>query len=527
MGSCNVMFLVSPMKLRYTIPSMGLLLIAAAFALDVMAANRLGQLCTLVGWPVDVMPAVLSQLRWGHAADDSQLAAVNAVFRAALTGFDCASVDRAIGAVLQLPEDISRETSLLGTDDKGIVDFVLLSFLTFGWQASSLPLFYFLVIGASAAAYWAAFRHDSVAIGLGAILLVCHGSILPYAAAYPQLGGFLALRFMPLMGLLAGLHLVLASLRQRLSRVDMGAIITQALIVAFTVQIRFSAIWILVAIGGAAVISLVWRHHATSGRLRILLPLAAGLILTTAYSTTRAVRMNDAYCDDRNIQGHVFWHSLASGLAFSDKLQQARSIRLDDVSVIAATGQYLKRTGQSRRWQDMGGETPSFSGIRWNTYEVAVREMLFDACRNQVGECLKAVIIGKTLALIRNIIWITGFGTAEPPTPYLLDEAVYAQLLAARQSLLHQGWKGPFAPWVLSVIAGALLLVAVDRRRASPSAGAALAIMLAFSAIPTLVAYPIPHVVGEPVIMTWAAVLSLPILAVASWLTRRRKGFPS
>jgi hypothetical protein len=514
------------MKLRPTVPVLGLFLIVVAFILDVMAADRIGQFCVLVGWPVDAIPAILSQLRWGHAADDSQLSVVNAAFRGALTGYDCASVDRAIAAVLKLPENILQETTLLGTDDKGIVDFVLLSFRTFGWRASSLPWFYFLVLGVSSAAYWAVYRCDSVALALGSILLVCHGAILPYAAAYPQLGGILALRIMPLLGLIAGLHLVLATLRGRTARLDVAAIIIQALIVAFTVQIRFSAVWILVAVAMAMMVALLSRRPAAFVRLGSVIPLAACLILTVTYSTTRAVRMNEAYDHDRNIHGHVLWHSLATGLAFSDKLQREQNIRLDDVSVIAATGEYLKRTGQAARWQSMGGESPSFSDIRWNAYEGAVREMLFDACQNQAGECLKAIFIGKPLALIQNVIWISGWGGKQPPTPHLLDGTVHTQLLAARQILDRQGWNGPFQLWVFVVIAGGIMLVAVDRNNVSPSSGVALAIMLGSSAIPAFAAYPIPHAVGEPVVMSWLAVLSLPVLVFALMLSRRYQGSP-
>ena len=505
------------------VPVAGFLLLAFAVTLDVMMAERLGQFCVLPGWTVDAIPAVLSQLHWGHAADDSQLSAVNDVFRGALRGFGCASIDQAITSVLQLPAGISREISLLGTDDKGIVDFVRLSFLIFGWRASSIPMFYFLIVAISATAYWVTFRRDSAAIAIGALLIACHSAILPYAAEYPQLSGFLALRFMPLMGLLAGLHLVLASFRGHRSHSDLAALVVQSLIVALTVQIRFSAIWILLTIAIAAVFCLIWYRGTWSGRLNILIPLMVCLVFTSTYSLTRSASMNDAYLDDRNLHGHVFWHSLASGLAFSDKLHKEHKLKLDDVSVIAATGEYLKRTGQSDYWKKIGGETSWYSGIHWNAYEFAVREMLFDICKNDSVECLRAALIAKPFALISNVAWISGLGSLNPPTPHLLDKTVYAQLVKTRQNLDRQGWKGPLGLWTIVIMVAGVLLVALDRARATPSVGISLAILLSGSTLPTVLAYPIPHAVGEPVVLIWTSVLCLPILGIALWVAHRRR----
>ena len=533
------------------------LLVLCALAQNVVSAQASGLLRALPGWPVDAMPAVLSQMYFDAPADDTRLVVVEETFRGALRGLDTDSIDAAIAAVRALPPTIPRQVSLLGNDDKGILDFVWLAFQLLGPRAVSVPMLYLVVVAVSALLLSLARRQDPVTVAMGALVLSCHAALLPYLAAYGQLGGFLALRFMPAMALLACLQLVCDSLDARPTPLRVAGWVAQAAIVAATVQIRTSAAWLLVAVVAAA-IARVSLHASSAPRASASSPtslpsavstgspaqalasasrpwvlvcaIAPALVcvsLTWGFATARSARAHPGYAAGEQIHGHVFWHSVLSGLAFSRQLADAWQIRLDDVSVIAATGRFLTERGESDRWSAVEGPGAAYSTVRWAPYDVAVRELVVDICLEDPLACADSLLIEKPAALIGNVAWVSGLREALP-RPELLDETVSREVALARDHLDRIGFSGPLSTWTLIVAASALILAAwagplVDARR--DRTGLALAILWAASAVPSLVAYPAPHVVGEPVVLSWTLLLATPALLVArgrAWIWRWR-----
>ena len=160
----------------------GLLFVFLSFYYGIYISASLSLFCNIPGWEVEAIPAVLSQHLYGHAGDYTFLTDLGRVFRENLSGFDCRSIDKAIAAIEAMPLNAGPGYSLMGNDDKGVVDFVSLAFLMFGAQAQSIPVLYFVLNSISALAVLVAVRGNpnaSVTVGL---LLYAQALIWPLTA---------------------------------------------------------------------------------------------------------------------------------------------------------------------------------------------------------------------------------------------------------------------------------------------------------------------------------------------------------
>ena len=108
----------------------------------------------------------------------------------------------------------------MGPDDKGIVDLIELSFLTFGYAAENVTLMYYVILAASCSIYVAAFWHTPSRLLLVTALLAMLYLSLPMVAYNGQLRSVLALRALPVLAMVACLHCLVfmaGSLRNRAS----------------------------------------------------------------------------------------------------------------------------------------------------------------------------------------------------------------------------------------------------------------------------------------------------------------------
>lgn len=125
-------------------------LIIFALLVNVKIANKVGMLNVLPGWQIDAIPAALSSQIYGHPSNYTQLNVVKSAFYENLKSTHTQDIDRAIHAAMSLPlEKRSSDYSLLGTDDKGVIHFVELSFKIFGFSAISLYKMYFCLVALS------------------------------------------------------------------------------------------------------------------------------------------------------------------------------------------------------------------------------------------------------------------------------------------------------------------------------------------------------------------------------------------
>jgi len=518
-------------------------LLALCFALssavyNLYVSSSLGLFCNLPGWHVDAIPAVISQRIYGHARDYTFLTAVGERWRENLTGFDCTSVNRAIQSVSALREPSLADYSLMGNDDKGVVDYVSLAFSVFGPRAESLPQLYFAILFVSMLALiLGGGLQPSVSV-LAGLLGFSHAVLIPFTAFYGQLGSFLALRYFPLLALPALCHVLLATFHPPRSVVGWMTLVAQGLVLALAVAVRFAAVSMLAPILAVGISVLLIRafhgltrrdpealtstdrYHRYRELCRTAAPAAICLVAISATAVAQQLRMATEYKRGDQIPGHVFWHSIVSGMSFSPRLMRDYEIRLDDVSIVAATGRYLVESGRDAEWVAMGGTSPGFAQIRWAAYDRAARDLLFRMCTSDPAGCASAIFVYKPWAWLRSLAWISGL-QSRLPFRDRYDETVSTQARSAQETWRASDWPRPFS-WQAGLVcmaAAALLSLADSRRR---STTIVLCVAFGSSILQSVVAYPAPHSIGEATILFWTSSVFAVALALACLIPRSR-----
>jgi hypothetical protein len=518
-------------------------LLALGVAMNVHAAMSLGMHRVVPGWYVSAVPVALSTLGFGHVADYSALTGVRDVFEPHAGSLTSDGVNAGIRAVMNTPAPaIARDRYFIGTDDKGVVDLVTLSFSIFGYRAEGLLYTYFLILGLSTLVFAIHFRRPGWPLALAAALLAAHYAVLPAVGLNPQLMSVIAPRFISVLGMLACLHLIVAAGQRQVPRlVPIVCVAVQTAILAFVLHVRSAALWqFALAAACAGVIALAGlrrRHHAAAptdgglaGRRGVALAMWPVVLLVLACPGLmlyhRAAYAPEYFADHidtapgatirSSSAGHVFWHSLFSGLAVHPRLAAEYRIRIDDVSVIRATGIFLQERGRVGEWAAMGGDSPGFRDMRYGRYDAAVREMLFTTCGARAAACLESVVRYKPALLAAYVGWFTGL-RSNVPRPELLDETVQAQLAEMSRRMdrerRHVDYLRPAA--VILLVAVGVLARSAVLSALVPLALCALALVLG-ALVPSLLVYPAAHTVGDALVALGLAV-SLLIVCAAAW----------
>ena len=269
----------------------------------------------------------------------------------------------------------------------------------------------------------------------------------------------------------------------------------------------------------------------------LLAPLTAiGLVIGgyLGLQAYHAIALPEEYRRGDEIATRVFWHNIFTGFAYHPALQQRFEIWLDDVSIIAATGRYLVEIGQADRWQEMGGRLPvpgtsdgasSFEGIKFATYDPAVREMLVARCSTYLRECLETFLVYKPMSLVKNLAWLYGFRDLPPDldvtdSPYFGD-ILKRQFLGMSEGLDRSGLRAYlWAPQVLLIVVPFFALLLVETRQHTWAALSACIGLALGSTIPTVVGYAAPHTIAESAIV--AGMLVYLVVGCALALAVRR-----
>ena len=500
-------------------------LIALGFAATVYRATSLGMPTQMPMWVVMVIPSALSEVVFD---DDNRYTVLKPVYQEyysrLATNLDAASVNAAISAVMRLdPNHIDRGYELLWDDDKGMVDFVALAFRLFGFQVQSIFYLYFLVMLASCIAYTLAFFKQTACLLLLAGFVSMFFLLLPMIAFNPQLVSVLTNRVLPLLSVVACLHLILFALRPRLTVVQLALVFAQAVLLIFTVHLRTTTMWqtTTVALVSGAAALLVWRrgvaHGVASavwrpGALLASVPLVLVVVGQLGLQAYRSRAYAQEYYTGNHMVTRVIWHSLFSGLAFDPQFAERYDIRLDDFSVVRALRQYLEEQGRGDEFAALLPGPTLASGIYWGPYDLLVREMLVSRCSAQPTDCLLAVAYYKPLSLAGNLAWLYGLQALPPDLDIWVSteaidggpispesaEAVKAQFLETSRQLDATGLRAYlWTPGVLLIILPFGALLSVASRRDIARAWIAAVALLAGSLIPTVIGFPGPHTVAD------------------------------
>lgn len=474
-------------------------------------------------WVAQAVPAALSNLRFHSSCDYTALTGVRDLFGSMGWRPTAETVNRGIENVLaHRRQPLDRQPYLVSPDDKGIIDFVKLAFLLFGYRAESFLPLYWVVLAASSLLFLFRFGAQPSAMILLIAFLLGHASALPIVVVNPQLVSVLALRFMSVLGVVATLHLVLETRADEpMGLARWAGMLGQTAILIFVLHVRFSAIWEVLCIGGASALAVIgaWRRKGMGKRLaRAAVPALLAACGTIGLSEYKRAAISPTYYRDGDAS-HVFWHSVFSGLAFSPELGSRFDIRIDDASVFVATRRFLAEQGQQRRWEQMGG-----SGQR---YDAAVRDMFFATCREWPAEVCATIIYHKPRAMALYVAWFLR----------LVPEPEYLDVLWPTARAEYQGMAAAmdredkalrlFRPGCLALLLLTMLWAGRSPRgNAKETAGIALLLGLC-GLMPSVLGYPVAHTIGDALVCFGMLVyVALMLGALAAWDWARKWAKP-
>jgi hypothetical protein len=506
-----------------------------AFWLNIVDARRLKMDTEPPVWVVDAIPPALSRLVFDHARHYTSINAVYDSFFAQIKQDRSApGINQAIASIVEESPAISdRSDRLLGNDDKGIVDLTTFAFRLMGYKVENVLYMYYAIFGVSALLFVVSYFRNVVAlVWLAAFFLMCD-ALLPMIKFNSQLGAVTSLRCMPILAMVACMHCLLFQWEVKVDAKTIVCAAAQVAVIVFVIYIRSTTFWeLLIVCLLSLVVSLLNNGPSADLRAPALLqarrwpaavPVVASILLMLALQAHRNWDFPDEY--KTGDQGRSFWHNIFSGLAVNPVLADKYELRIDDMSVIQATGRYLVESGQEDDWQALGGTSPGYSHIRWGRYDEAVKDMMFARCTQYFGQCIAAFLWYKPLSLVNHVLWLWGFRDLPPDMdlwaskffgPVVKDEIVVTtSRLDATQSRARLWF-----PRILVASLGFLIVSLVREWRNQLQPVFVSTLLLALGSLsPAMVGYPAPHTICETAI---AAALVLALIPGSSMLALRR-----
>lgn len=490
-------------------------LVIGALVLNITVIHRLGLFERTSGWVgCDAIPVAISRIEYQHPFDYTGLTVVRDAYRSNLANLSDLSIQCASkNTLIQLGSRISnRETYLPTCDDKGIFDFVTAASLLFGYSAAASMYMYLLLLLISACIFCVSFAHKPNSIFILLAFLCAHACVLPMTAYYSQFDSPVSMRFMTVLAVIPAMHFIMELFRSEHSSLGTRCIVCFTLqlgIMAFLLHLRIATLWAVLAVAccGAVCVLLsivAWRRDTkVDGSLNPIHRISAQVALTTAVLALpfclsvyqRAVFSPSFY--STGTPTHVFWHTLATGLGYSPELARRYKIKIDDISVIAATGDFLREHGDGKYWQEIGGTTPNYSGIRYYLYDAQVRRMFFNVIATYPLDSAAAFVLHKPVALTKYVGWWFGI-VSDVPRPELLWESGPEELRAARKNMEQQGHSLlSLLPWCVAfVFTSAICCHTLNSR---PIIGSAVFLFFG-TLLPSIIGYPSPHTISEAMI---------------------------
>jgi hypothetical protein len=229
------------------------------------------------------------------------------------------------------------------------------------------------------------------------------------------------------------------------------------------------------------------------------------------------------------------WHNVFTGFAYHPAMRERFQLRLDDVSIEAATRDWLIENGRLDDWLAIGGRPPdpslqydppsSFEGVKLAKYDPLVREMLISRCSTFVRECLETVLFYKPRSLLENLAW--AYGLRELPPDLEVSDSHYfgnllqTQFIGTSHRLDATGLRAfLWSPKALLVLAPFVLLLLVESSGRAWATLASAGWLVLGSTIPTEAGYAAAHTIGEPAI-AFGMLIYLGLGLAIAWGLRR------
>ena len=279
---------------------------------------------------------------------------------------------------------------LFPADDKGGADFVTLSFRVFGLDVQGLYDAWFAIFVVPIALFVAVFWRQPARLAALCVLLL---GIYTGIFALPLTTELFSLhnpRSFGIVSLVSVLHLAFAMIdRQRASPARLAAAAVQAAVIAFSIHVRSTEVWQVLAVVGVAAVLYLRGDRGREG-LRLLWP-AAVLIAATAGLEIYQRAAFDRVYTSTHIQHRIFWHNVGLGFALNPTLAAKYALTLDDAPMTHLVRRRLVETGRSAEIDEIfrptGEEEYAFHGIAKDfvRYERIAREVVLSIVWHDTG----------------------------------------------------------------------------------------------------------------------------------------------
>lgn len=424
-------------------------------------------------------------------------------------------------------------------DDKGIVVFTEIAFRFFGFKIEGVLYLYYLALGFSGLIFAYAYRNNPFALVALAGFYISHCLMLPMIKYDGQLGGITALRCFPMLSMVALLHCILFFFQRKVSYLDLLIALIQMGLIVFIIFIRSTAIWEWCIV---VIMSLIYMIRGIGPNLQNLKPTKAAKRIPALYMLCVSVFLlgllkayinlglpSEYYAKDQ-IATRVFWHNIYSGLVFNPKLVAQEDIHIDDYSIVERSKHFLLQNNREKEWQEIIGSSKNGLPEDWNKYDVVVKEVLIDLCKNNTSQCILTYVWYKPLSLLKNILWVYGVKQNPPNMDAFVSShagigtVVQEQFLQATQLLDDRYDRGLFLFFKIAGVSLIFLLIArnyADAKQIYAVVGSA-GILTLGSTIPSIIGYPAPHTIGEVALASTLFIFCL-FLVVGLWISQQSK----
>jgi hypothetical protein len=394
-------------------------------------------------------------------------------------------------------------------DDKGDADFAVLAFRIFGTRVESLYYLWFTMYLAGLVAFGVAFWSDEARLSI-LVLLAC--AVYAGFFALPlttELGSIHNPRAFGVVSLAGVLQLCITMIdRRRPTAVLVLAAAVQAALIAFSIDVRSSEWWQVLAISGVAAWLLVRSRVGIAG----LWPCGVLLLALAGWQVYQRAAVNDIYARSA-LRSRVFWHNVGIGFAMNPTLAAKYQIYLDDLPMIQLVRRRLAETHRQdeidRLFRPAGQEDYLYLGITkdFAGYERVAREVVLSIIRHDTYQALRTFVFDKPRVLVRQLIWAAGYGNYTVTDLYLGGQV--SHLATPERRAAESIYLTLLRPWVLCCLAAVAGMSRVLKWRIEYSQAAALALWLCLvSLLPALAAYPIISAIG-------GVLFTLPFLMLA------------
>ena len=453
-------------------------------------------------------------------------------------------------------------------NDQAYLYYVIAAFYLFGIKIQSLSYLWLLVLFASVASFLAAYREKIPSLLLLWCMLV---AILLVVIANPGVGSQLLTvynyRFLPTLGLIPLLHIVLSMNGRQKFPAGWALILIQILILVFVLLVRGSAQWMLAALALVVIHSLWgkrrelrtdasgWGNISPAGAIASrIAPFIFVLVILLLTKSAMPRHLHKEYEGELWARSHVIWHAVVIGLTtdpvlmsryvcsnepLTDQLMNFRPVLCDeaprryprlaygifqqpsDMHGFHAAVRYLRERGSN---EQIGAEMrrPGYFNIKWDRYDEIMRQVYFDMLRQNPLDALYMYAIVKPLKYLKEAaLYTTYFGKGVLRSQSILGVLGMVAVIFTLHLYLARGFhrlssrERSHLQDEVKILPGQLLIIFLS------------------SLAPSILFYSQSHTIADSVTVLLALGLSLPITLTSvrtssepsSWLWFRNLNF--